>query len=56
VRVDGLAPRTTYYYTVDSIQANGKGDGVKSAIKQFTTSGPDERTAADHPQSAPRPK
>jgi phosphodiesterase/alkaline phosphatase D-like protein len=56
VRVDGLAPRTTYYYTVDSIQANGKGDGVKSAIKQFTTSGPDERSAADHLQSAPRPK
>jgi hypothetical protein len=39
VRVDGLAPRTTYYYTVDSMQANGKGDGVKSAIKEFTTSG-----------------
>jgi hypothetical protein len=39
VRVDGLAPRTTYYYTVDSMEANGKGDGVKSAIKRFTTSG-----------------
>src|ERR1700692_3090916 len=24
VDVDGLAPRTTYYYTVDSMQANGK--------------------------------
>jgi phosphodiesterase/alkaline phosphatase D-like protein len=40
VRVEGLAPRTTYYYTVDSLGANGKGDGVKSAVKQFTTSGP----------------
>jgi hypothetical protein len=40
VRVDGLAPRTTYYYTVDSTEANGKRDGVKSSIKQFTTSGP----------------
>jgi hypothetical protein len=39
VRVDGLAPRTTYYYTVNSMEANGKGDGVKSAIKRFTTSG-----------------
>jgi hypothetical protein len=56
VRLDGLAPRTKYYYTVDSMEANGKGDGVKSVIKQFTTSGPDERVAADHPQSAPRPR
>jgi phosphodiesterase/alkaline phosphatase D-like protein len=40
VRVDGLTPRTTYYYTVDSMEANGKGDGVKSSVKQFTTSGP----------------
>jgi hypothetical protein len=39
VRVDGLAPRTTYYYTVDSMEGNGKGDGVKSTIKRFTTSG-----------------
>src|SRR5437899_5905537 len=30
VRVEGLKPRTTYYYTVDSMEANGKGDGVKS--------------------------
>jgi phosphodiesterase/alkaline phosphatase D-like protein len=40
VRVEGLTPRTTYYYRVDSLGANGKGDGVKSAVKQFTTSGP----------------
>jgi len=37
VRIDGLKPRTTYYYTVDSTGANGKGDGVKSAVKHFTT-------------------
>ena len=39
VRMDGLKPRTTYYYTVDSIEANGKSDGVKSTVKHFTTPG-----------------
>ena len=38
VRVDGLQPDTTYYYTVDSIQAGGKSDGVKCAVSRFTTS------------------
>jgi len=37
VLVDGLKPRTTYYYTVDSIQANGTSDGVKSTVNHFTT-------------------
>jgi len=37
VRMGGLKPRTTYYYTVDAMQANGKGDGVKSTVKHFTT-------------------
>jgi len=37
VRMDGLKPRTTYYYTVDSMEANGKGDRVKSPVKHFTT-------------------
>jgi Purple acid Phosphatase, N-terminal domain len=38
VRVaDGLKPQTTYYYSVDSMQGNGKSDGVKSAVNQFTT-------------------
>ena len=37
VRMDGLKPRTTYYYMVDSTEANGKGDGEKSAVKRFTT-------------------
>ena len=37
VRMDDLKPRTTYYYKVDSMEANGKGDGVKSPVKHFTT-------------------
>jgi phosphodiesterase/alkaline phosphatase D-like protein len=37
VRMDGLKPRTTYYYAVDSMEANGKRDGVRSAVKHFTT-------------------
>lgn len=37
VLVPGLAPRTTYYYTVDSMQANGSSDGVKSTVNHFTT-------------------
>jgi len=36
VRVNGLKPQTTYYYTVDSEQGNGKSDGVKSAVNHFT--------------------
>ena len=38
VRVQGLNPRTTYYYVVDSMQATGQSDGVKSPVKSFTTS------------------
>jgi hypothetical protein len=37
VRMDGLKARTTYYYTVDSMEATGEGDGVTSTVKQFTT-------------------
>jgi hypothetical protein len=32
-----LKPRTTYYYTVDSMEATGAGDEVKSTVKRFTT-------------------
>jgi phosphodiesterase/alkaline phosphatase D-like protein len=39
VRMPGLKPRTTYYYQVDSMEANGNGDGVKSAVMRFTTPG-----------------
>lgn len=37
VRVDDLAPKTTYYYTVDSLDAHSVSDGVKSSTKSFTT-------------------
>lgn len=37
VRLNNLKPQTTYYYTVDSMQATGKSDGVKNAVNQFTT-------------------
>jgi hypothetical protein len=37
VRIDGLKPQTTYYYTIESTGANGEVDGVKSAVKHFTT-------------------
>jgi Purple acid Phosphatase, N-terminal domain len=37
VRLDNLKPRTTYYYTVDSMEANGTSDRVTSPIKNFTT-------------------
>ena len=37
VRLDDLKPRTTYYYTVDSMEATGKCDGVKSSVNHFTT-------------------
>ena len=37
VRVDNLKPRTRYYYTVDSMEPNGRGDEVTSPINAFTT-------------------
>ena len=37
VRVDGLKPKTTYYYTVDSADARGGSDGVTSGVKKFMT-------------------
>jgi len=37
VRLDDLKPRTTYYYTVDSMEANGKSDNITSAMNKFTT-------------------
>jgi purple acid phosphatase-like protein len=43
VRLDGLKPGTTYYYTVGSMEANGADDGTKSAVKQFTTSDESQR-------------
>jgi phosphodiesterase/alkaline phosphatase D-like protein len=37
VRVNGLKPKTTYYYTVDSTNADGSSDGVTSKVKTFVT-------------------
>jgi phosphodiesterase/alkaline phosphatase D-like protein len=37
VRIEGLQPATTYYYRVDSMEATGTGDGVKSTVNHFTT-------------------
>lgn len=37
VRIDDFKPRTTYYYMVDSMEANGNSDGVKDTIHHFTT-------------------
>jgi phosphodiesterase/alkaline phosphatase D-like protein len=46
VNVDGLSPRTTYFYRVTSEQGNGANDGVESAVVKFTTAAPGERIAA----------
>jgi phosphodiesterase/alkaline phosphatase D-like protein len=37
VRVDGLTPKTTYYYKVDSVNASGSSDKVPSPLKTFMT-------------------
>jgi purple acid phosphatase-like protein len=37
VHLYNLKPRTTYYYTVDSMESTGKSDGVTSPVQTFTT-------------------
>ena len=37
VRIQGLKPKTTYYYTVDSVDAHNASDGVTSPVKTFMT-------------------
>ena len=32
-----LPPKTTYYYTVESLDSSGKSDGVTSSVQNFTT-------------------
>jgi Purple acid Phosphatase, N-terminal domain len=49
VRLNGLAPRTTYYYSVSSMGSDGESDGVESSVNRFTTPGPGERIVA-YPQ------
>src|SRR2546422_5154122 len=39
VRMDDLKPGVTYYYTVSSMEANDKSDGVKSPVYHFTSAG-----------------
>ena len=51
VSLEGLAPRTTYYYTVDSTQATGESDGVKGSVAKFTTPGLGQRVV-----NFPQPK
>jgi len=40
VNLYDLPPKTTYYYTVESMDSSGKSDGVTSKIKTFTTKSP----------------
>jgi hypothetical protein len=37
VLLQGLRSGTTYYYWVESAQANGNSDGMRSRVSQFTT-------------------
>jgi len=37
VRIGDLQPKRTYYYTVDSMEPNGRSDGVTSPVKTFST-------------------
>jgi hypothetical protein len=50
-RLYPLEPKTTYYYTVTSMGADGKSDGVDSPVNQFTTPAPGEVT-----NNYPQPK
>jgi len=37
VHLYNLKPRTTYYYTVESMDSGGRSDGVTSSVQNFTT-------------------
>jgi hypothetical protein len=37
VGLQGLPPKTTFYYKVESVDSTGKSDEVRSSIKTFTT-------------------
>jgi hypothetical protein len=55
VRMDGLSPKTTYYYTVTTTESNGKGDGEESPVNHFTTPASGELVEA-FPQPVAQPK
>src|SRR6202047_1597739 len=46
VRMEGLKPRTPYYYRVTSEERNRKRDGRDGTVNKVTTPGPGERTVA----------
>jgi hypothetical protein len=54
VRLNDLKPKTTYFYTVNSIGSGGKSDSVDSGINQFTTPNRGERFVANPVQPASR--
>jgi phosphodiesterase/alkaline phosphatase D-like protein len=56
VRLEGLKPKTTYYYKVTSIESNGNSDGAESSLNRFTLPAPGERIAAHSAEPAPQPK
>jgi phosphodiesterase/alkaline phosphatase D-like protein len=49
VRMEGLQPKTTYYYKVTSEGGDGESDGVESPVAKLTTPAPGERVIA-YPQ------
>src|SRR6201998_3482303 len=52
-----LPPKTTYYYTVESMDSAGRSDGVKSPVKSFTTLSSEQAMAVSHlQQPAPQAK
>jgi hypothetical protein len=55
VRMDGLSPKTTYYYTVTSTESNGKSDGEESPVNNFTTPAAGEHIEA-YPQPVQQPR
>jgi Purple acid Phosphatase, N-terminal domain len=51
VRLEGLEPKTTYYYRVTSVDSAGNSDGVESDVSHFTTPAP-----GDVVNNFPQPK
>lgn len=56
VRLSGLEPLTTYYYTVASMDGSGQPNGETSPVSEFATPGPGERFVASPPQPIATPK